>query len=106
MLELYAIHDRKVGIYNTPSFSRSLIDVQRSITTVLEDKNSNLRRFHEDFEIYRLGTFDENTGVLTANKPLLICGVTALLPRDDQFYKDVLHARNTNPMAGFDNVKP
>jgi len=80
MLEAYSIYDKKMNKYSAPNFLESLVPMQRSLQTVLQDKTSNLARFVEDYDVYRIGTFDENTGAFVYTQPLFICALSAMNP--------------------------
>lgn len=77
----YAIKDEKIGVFQSPHFTTSVVDALRSLTIAANQPESNLNRFPEDYSLYHLGDIDEETGILTAitNGPLLITSVKKLI---------------------------
>lgn len=64
MLECFAIWDDKMKAYFSPMFMKSKVDAIRSLSVAVQEPQSNLNRFTEDFSLWFLGQLDEETGAL------------------------------------------
>lgn len=62
MKKIFAIHDRKIEAYHTPTYQANEIEAVRGLTAFMSEQQSNLTRFSDDFTLYILGEFDEVTG--------------------------------------------
>lgn len=79
MLKIYSIYDKKMGTYIRPMFVTHLIEIQRNLVNILEDKKTIISQFPSDHELYFLGEFDEKTGQQKLKeKPEFILNVTEL----------------------------
>lgn len=74
---MFSIFDKKVGAYLPPLFLHNEIDAKRSVMVATETDN-NLRRFPEDYQLVRIGDFDDQTGVVTCHAPVVLYEVTDL----------------------------
>ena len=75
---VYSVFDSKVNAYMTPHFRRSKGEILREFSDVVNNKSDNGIYLHpEDFFLYELGSFDDNTGVLVmhANIESLGCAL-------------------------------
>ncbi len=68
LLHAYSIRDTKVNTYNTPFFAKSEDDAVRSFTRLKMDPNSNVNLFPEDFDLYYIGSYTDQTGVFEAQE--------------------------------------
>lgn len=64
-MQCYAVRDEKAGCFFTPGFAKNQHDAVRSITQEVNNPQSNLCLFADDFSLYLLGVVDINTGELT-----------------------------------------
>ncbi len=63
-VQIYAIFDQCSGIYEKPFFSTADALVKREFQDVAMDAESKLSKHPEHYSLWRLGTFDDNTGKL------------------------------------------
>lgn len=61
-LKIYSIRDAKAGIFNKPFYAITHADAERSFTKLSNDKQSMVGEFPEDFDLYYVGIYDDNTG--------------------------------------------
>lgn len=61
-LKIYSIRDAKAEIYNAPFFQKTHGEAERNFTQLVNDEKSTVAKFPEDFDLYFLGTYDDNTG--------------------------------------------
>lgn len=62
ILKIYSIWDQKGEIFNTPFYQRTHGEAERSFKQVVNDEKSNLCRYPEDYDLYYLGEYDDQTG--------------------------------------------
>lgn len=63
-LKIFAIRDSKGSVYNQPWFSRSHGEAERNFQNLVTDQNSMIHKFPEDFDLYHLGEYDDQTGFI------------------------------------------
>lgn len=62
----YAIRDSKAEIFYPPFYQHTHGAAERDMKTLVNDKSSTIAKHPEDFDLWLLGSFDDNTGVFTA----------------------------------------
>lgn len=68
MLKIYAIKDTKVGEFMNPFYQRSKGEAVRSVSAAINAKEENhFTKFYNDYELWELGEFNLQTGVITSN---------------------------------------
>lgn len=65
MLQCYSIRDTKVGTYMSPFFVPTETHAMRSIQIALQQSQSNLAQFPGDFDLFLLGTLNEESGEIS-----------------------------------------
>lgn len=63
VLQVVAIRDAKVG-FLTPAFEQSEETAIRNFSHAVVNSDSILASYCKDFALYRIGTFDNDSGVL------------------------------------------
>lgn len=81
MLLVYTIKDVKAEYFFTPFFAKSLIEAMRSVTVAVQDPQSNLSRFVDDFTLYQVGSFDDLMGTFISKEPILIAPLNTLVKK-------------------------
>lgn len=94
MLKMFAIMDKKAECYRFPFFQASSGLAVRVFTDGANDPRSELCKYPEDFEMYELGKFDEDTGKLTPHSSPILMGVAKDFKKPD-----------LRPDLPFDNTK-
>lgn len=64
-LLVLTIRDQKAGVYNTPFFQATMPEAQRNFHKLVNDKQSLPSLYPEDFDLYQIGTYDQNTGLVS-----------------------------------------
>jgi len=79
--QILCLRDVKGGYYMPPFVSKSIPSAIRSLTDEAQtQEKSMLHRFPQDYQVYRLGQFFEDSGFLdNLQVPELICEVKDLL---------------------------
>lgn len=81
---VYSVKDTKVA-FATPFYSHSDETAIRSFTEAVNSETPNaVKQFVEDKQLYRLGYFDDDTGVITSDVAFLVNGVDVLKVGDSR----------------------
>lgn len=66
-----AVRDIKANLYDRPFYAQSVGSAVRSFgdEVVREDPNNMLHKHPYDFELYQLGTYDDETGTFDCGTP-------------------------------------
>ena len=65
-LKMYSIRDAKSEIFNKPWFAITHGEAERNFTAAVNDEKTSLHNHPEDFDLFYVGMYDDNTGKLTA----------------------------------------
>lgn len=75
-MKYFSIFDKKSGAFNPQMFAElSIPDAVRAVQQSLDEGKSRIAKFPADYQLYLIGDYDHNTGLLTpptATGPLLI----------------------------------
>lgn len=74
---IYSIRDKLSGYMNI-FLERSDVLAQRGFSTVVNDCGSAIYCNPGDYDLYKLGSFDTDSGVITANNPDFVCSASNL----------------------------
>ena len=75
------MYDKKMGTYLKPVAVTHLIEMQRSISSVLKEPSTLIAQYPSDFELFLLGEFDEQTGEIKLQpKPHFVLNIQELMP--------------------------
>lgn len=67
--KVYSIFDTEVKAYMQPFFLRSKGEAIRALTSLLEDKNSNVAKYPEQFVLFEIGDYDDEKGLIISHTP-------------------------------------
>ena len=73
---MYTVYDSKGKVFQRPKYARNETDVRRAVEHIVntQAEGNLLNEYPEDFEVYSLGTFDDQTGKFTLpSAPVHIC---------------------------------
>lgn len=59
---IYSIYDSKTGVFNTPFFAMNNATAIRTFSDAANDTQTNINRHPEDFSLFHIGTYDEESG--------------------------------------------
>ncbi|QCQ85126.1 nonstructural protein [Blackfly microvirus SF02] len=76
---IFTVYDSKVGAYNRPFFEPSKGSALRSFMDAICDKDSQLSKHSEDYTLFHIGEYDDQTAVLTSYKTPASLGVASEL---------------------------
>lgn len=63
ILKIFSIRDQKSEVYNTPFYQKTHGEAERNFQQLVSDDKSTISKFPEDFDLYYLGEYDDNTGL-------------------------------------------
>lgn len=67
-LVAWSIYDVKVEAYSAPLCSRTYGEAERVYTDIVSDPQGQYAKHKEDYQLFVVGTFDQNTGLLEPQK--------------------------------------
>lgn len=77
ILKAFSVRDSKSESFLPPFFANSVGSAVRSFGDAANEKSSMLYKHPGDYQLYELGYFDDNDGVLTALIPMKLLGCAA-----------------------------
>ena len=72
---IFSVRDNKLNSYARP-ITCSEVDMVRTMVVTVNDKENNISHFPEDFTVYKIGEFDDSTGIITTMEPEYWHGAT------------------------------
>lgn len=66
LLKVFSIRDQKAEVFNTPFFQKSIGEAERNFKTLVNDDKSTVSQYPEDFDLYYLGEYNDNLGLITS----------------------------------------
>lgn len=80
IMKVYSIFDSKVAIYVPPFFVRNEGEMIRRLSDwVNSGQNNDLAKHPEDYTLYFLGEWDDNTAGFVANEPSAVITAASLV---------------------------
>lgn len=83
MYNVYSLFDRKLKVYGALVQERNDFAIQRTLADgVRENAESLLGKHPEDFDLFQVGVFNEESGLLMTDAPFiprLVCNVLELV---------------------------
>ena len=65
--KLYCIRDQKIGAFAQPFPGETEGAVLRGLKAAIDGGQGDIAKYPTDFDLYELGEFDPETGVITSN---------------------------------------
>lgn len=78
---MYAIFDTKADMYNQPFMFTTNGQAIRAFSDLACDTNSFISKHPDDYRLYRIGTFDDATGLLEPCRPEPLGMATEYIPK-------------------------
>lgn len=67
--KLFTIRDAKVGVYRTVMYHVHVGDALRTFQEMANDPQCNIAKYPDDFSLYQVGEFDEDSGQIEPMAP-------------------------------------
>lgn len=75
-ITIFTVKDLKANAFLKPCFFPSNNAFEHAVAACLTEPDHNFLKYSEDFALYELGSFDDNTGKLTTlDQPLHLCSM-------------------------------
>lgn len=71
-MKIVTIRDRAVDAYGQPIFVQALGQAMRSFSDEINSKESTLNKHPDDYDLYHIGDYDQDTGLITPKQPEMI----------------------------------
>lgn len=68
-LNVYVVFDKAVGTYERPQFMRSDAEALRAFFAAVDKEDSPFHMHPEDYAFFRIGTYDDQRGLLRPEEP-------------------------------------
>ena len=62
LLKIYSVYDEKAGAYLPPFYMQNDAVAVRAFRNSVQDEEHNFHKNAEDYTLFRLGAWDDNTG--------------------------------------------
>lgn len=77
--QVYTLRDSVLGSYTLPFYATSNLHARRICKEVIISGDNSVAHSPIDFELFRLGEFDSNTGLITSlDRPEPVCRLDQL----------------------------
>lgn len=73
-----SIRDTKIE-FMTPALVHNIEEAKRSLRAVASDKSTTIGTAPEDFELWEVGSWDPERGLITSVRPNFVCKAVDLL---------------------------
>lgn len=78
-MKIFTVLDVKVGAFSKPFFSRNNETAIRDFKTAVNDPQSPLGKYAEDYVLHEIGHWDEDQGMIHAFAPIVVTTAAAVL---------------------------
>lgn len=79
--KMFSIQDAKVGTFSPPQFFRSAGEAMRVIGDTLASGESMLSKHPEDFSLFEVGEFDDQTSAIATGAPRSYGTLVQFMPK-------------------------
>lgn len=81
-LKMFSIRDQKTEVFNTPFFQKTMGEAERNFAQTVNDPKTMLHQHPQDFDLYYLGEYDDNTGkFVVCDTPQHVSKAIAFIPQ-------------------------
>lgn len=86
-LKVFCVRDVKAEVFLQPMFMRTEAEAIRGFAQAANDPSNNLHNHAEDFVLYCLGKYDDNTGIISPYaSPIAVISASVASTKHGQFY--------------------
>lgn len=82
VVQIYALLDRKLRQFGPLMLEANEQSMRRSLRAGIPGTNSMMEKYPEDFDLYEIGAFDSETGVVVQEVPALVDTLSVVLRED------------------------
>lgn len=62
--KMFSIRDQKAEIFTPPFYKKTHGEAERDFNSLVNDSKSTVSQFPDDFDLYYVGDYDDQTGVV------------------------------------------
>jgi len=62
--KIFSIRDSKTETFGQPFYQHTHAEAERNFSKLVKDDKSTINSFPEDFDLYYLGTYNDQTGLI------------------------------------------
>lgn len=73
ILQVFSVWDEKGTVFSSPFFMANKGLAIRGFSDLVKDKSTRVAQHPEDYKLYLIGEFDDNSGQLVSDKPEFLC---------------------------------
>lgn len=77
-LGIFCVFDSKAGAFTAPFVAFNAPMAQRSVAIAVRDPESMFHKFPEDFQLFQIGVFSDDTGLVEGITPTAVCNLVNL----------------------------
>lgn len=88
-LGAYSIFDKKADVYSKPFFVGQDGEASRMFIDLVNDSKTTLHRHPEDYSLYRIGEFNDNSGEIIKCLPKHITNATTVKKSETNLFEDI-----------------
>lgn len=92
--DLYSLKDNKAGCFNTIIAESRKQEVIRSLRTTVNTAGSAINMYPEDFDLFKLGEVDIESGIIKPCNPEYIIGCYELVDRKSKVSREEIEELN------------
>lgn len=81
-LKVFTVRDSKSETFNVPFFAKTVGEATRNLTETMRDERTLINKYPEDYSLWMLGDYDDQTGTLDAHPPTHV--INAIQLRDER----------------------
>lgn len=81
MFQVYAVFDKKAKVFASPYIAKHQAEAVRNIARVANDENSSLNKYAEDFALYLVCQFSEESAIVKECVPEMVTEIAVLIDR-------------------------
>jgi len=63
-MDLYSVRDEKANCSYEPQIFKTQVDAIRFFDQAIQNRNTMINKYPDDFTLYKIGSFDERTGII------------------------------------------
>jgi hypothetical protein len=78
--EIFAVYDSKAAYFMQPFFSRNAETALRMFREIIQDPQTQVHKFPEDYTLFHIGTYSAADGMIIPQEPRSLGVAITLLP--------------------------
>lgn len=77
---VFSVYDNKAAVYSNPFYAVNVAVASRDFAQACNDRNSGLAIHPDDYSLYQVAVFDDDSGLFTPTiPPLFICSAASCI---------------------------